>query len=491
MDEFFVPAERLRHIEADGLFGTWEWDFATGAITWSDGVFRVLGLEPRSVAPSYRAFLELMHPEDRFGYELSGYDAVLEGRTVDSEFRIVRPDGSIRWLANKGEIFRDGDGQPCRAAGALIDITAQREAQDALKVSEERYRALVRATAVAEWRTTPDGLCFEATNWFALTGQPEAECKRLGWMEMVHPEDRERLRSERERGLRSGAPFEISYRLRCSGGAYRWVLGRAVPLTNPDGSIREWVGMIMDVHEGRSAEERLRIGEERLRVALESGRIIAWEYELGGHIVACSDNATDIVGLGSSPVKDVLERIHPEDRPRVEAAWNRALVEDTPCDIEFRFFRPDGRMIRLAVKGSVLRNLSTVTDRFVGIAFDITAEKEAERHGSATSARGEFGAHPPPEPGPAAERSTGPSVTFQLTRLATRRGGEEACLVHVGNRLAAVLVHLDGTAGEEHEDTWFLEVGFGPWDQQALIFATWVEAEDWIRARLPPSWHPD
>ena len=135
MSQLFVPAECVRPIEAAGLFGTWEWDFATGAITWSDGLFRILGIEPGSVAPSYSAFLELMHPEDRFGYELSGYDAVLEGRAVDSEFRIIRPDGIIRWVANKGEIFRDSHGQPYRAAGALIDITERRQAVNGGEIS--------------------------------------------------------------------------------------------------------------------------------------------------------------------------------------------------------------------------------------------------------------------------------------------------------------------------------------------------------------------
>jgi hypothetical protein len=96
MDRLYTPAERVRHIEQDGLFGTWDWDFVSGAITWSDGSFRLLGFEPGSVSPSYKQFLESMHPEDRFGYELSGYDAVLEGRTIESEFRIVRPDGAIR-----------------------------------------------------------------------------------------------------------------------------------------------------------------------------------------------------------------------------------------------------------------------------------------------------------------------------------------------------------------------------------------------------------
>src|SRR5215204_2162453 len=166
MDHLSIPAERVRRIEQDGLFGTWDWDFASGAVTCSDGCFRLLGFEPGSVLPSYQLFLACMHPEDRFGYELSGYDAVLEGRTIESEFRIIRPDGLVRWVANKGEVFRNNLGQPYRAAGALI-----------------------KAMAVVEWRMPPDGSTSTATNWSALTGQSEDEIGSYGWMEMIHPDD--------------------------------------------------------------------------------------------------------------------------------------------------------------------------------------------------------------------------------------------------------------------------------------------------------------
>src|SRR3954452_6050925 len=333
MHQNYIPAERIRHIEQDGLLGTWEWDFASGTVTCSDGCFRLLGFEPGAIVPSYARFLESMHPEDRFGYELSGYDAVLEGRTIESEFRIIRPDGAIRWVANKGEVFRNNQCQPYRAAGALVDITEQREAQLALQASEERYRALVKAMAVVEWRMPSDGSTSMATNWSALTGQPEDKIASNGWMEMIHPDDRERVRAERQKDIEEGQAYENCFRLRYADGSYRWVVARAVPLKASDGSMREWVGMIMDVHAQKHAEEQLRISEERLRAALQAGRVIAWEYELGGEIVARSDNSVEIIGLGSTPIADFLAQVHPEDRSRVVAVRHRAIVEGAPYEV--------------------------------------------------------------------------------------------------------------------------------------------------------------
>ena len=486
MNHLSIPAERVRHIEQDGLFGTWDWDFASGAVSWSDGSFRLLGFEPGSVMPSYARFLESMHPEDRFGYELSGYDAVLEGRTIESEFRIIRPDGAVRWIANKGEVFRNNQGQPYRAAGALVDITEQREAQLALQASEERYRALVQAMAVVEWRMPPDGSTSMATNWSALTGQPEDEIASNGWMEMIHPDDRERLRAERQKDIEAGQAYENCFRLRHADGSYRWVVARAVPLKASDGSVREWVGMIMDIHAQKHAEEQLRISEERLQAALQAGRVIAWEYELGGEIVARSDNSGEIIGLGSTPIADFLAQVHPEDRSRVIAVRHQAIAEGASYDVDFRFIRADGRMMWLAVKGAVHRNLSTMPDRLMGIMFDITAQKEAEERGRADECalRSEGRTRTRADAASPAVVSWRSAVTFQPDRLATKDGSEEACLIRVDDALAAVLVRLEETKDEPLEGSWYLETGFGPWDREALSFSTLDEAEQWVRTKL-------
>ena len=486
MNHLSIPADRVRHIEQDGLFGTWDWDFASGAVSWSDGSFRLLGFEPGSVMPSYARFLESMHPEDRFGYELSGYDAVLEGRTIESEFRIIRPDGTVRWIANKGEVFRNNQGQPYRAAGALVDITEQREAQLALQSSEERYRALVQAMAVVEWRMPPDGSTSMATNWSALTGQPEDKIASNGWMEMIHPDDRERLRTERQKDIEAGQAYENCFRLRHADGSYRWVVARAVPLKASDGSVREWVGMIMDIHAQKHAKEQLRISEERLQAALRAGRVIAWEYELGGEIVARSDNSGEIIGLGSTPIADFLAQVHPEDRSRVVAVRHQAIAEGASYDVDFRFIRADGRMMWLAVKGAVHRNLSTMPDRLMGIMFDITAQKEVEERGRADECalRSEGRTRTRADAASPAVVSWRSAVTFQPDRLATKDGSEEACLIRVDDALAAVLVRLEETKDEPLEGSWYLETGFGPWNREALSFSTLDEAEQWVRTKL-------
>jgi len=130
----------------------------------------------------------------------------------------------------------------------------------AIAESEERYRAIVRASAAVEWRADADGSMQEAPLWAEYTGQPEEEHRGWGWLEMVDPQDRAAARRVWEEAHGQGSVVDAEYRvLHAASGRYRWVHESGVPLKNPDGSIREWVGAVTDIHERRQAEERQRL----------------------------------------------------------------------------------------------------------------------------------------------------------------------------------------------------------------------------------------
>ena len=96
------PEERLRHVEEAGQVGTWTWEFASGGVTWSEGAYRLIGISPGSVDPSYNLAMEHVHPNDRSQRELNAFAMVTKGHNADSEFRIIRPDGQLRWVAERG-----------------------------------------------------------------------------------------------------------------------------------------------------------------------------------------------------------------------------------------------------------------------------------------------------------------------------------------------------------------------------------------------------
>jgi two-component system, cell cycle sensor histidine kinase and response regulator CckA len=163
---------------------------------------------------------------------------------------------------------------------------------DTLRVSEERYRALVRASSDAVWvhestlgvLTTSDSSQW----WEELTGQTPEAASVWGWLDCLHPDDRPHVRETWTRSLQDGTPYEVSYRVRARDGTYRHVLVRAVAIRHSDGSIREWVGMFRDLTDRLRAEQALVHSEERFRAFMDNSPVAASIIDTDGRVVYVS-----------------------------------------------------------------------------------------------------------------------------------------------------------------------------------------------------------
>ncbi|HIK09516.1 MAG TPA: PAS domain S-box protein [Oscillatoriaceae cyanobacterium M33_DOE_052] len=129
-------AQRIAHI------GNWEFDAQSLTITWSEEMFRIVGMEPGTTPPSYEEHLERVHPDDRLFYQRTLERAFTRGTSYDIDLRLVRPDGSVRWVNAKGEAVRDPRGQVLRLVGTAMDITERERVQQALRQSEAQLRSL-------------------------------------------------------------------------------------------------------------------------------------------------------------------------------------------------------------------------------------------------------------------------------------------------------------------------------------------------------------
>jgi PAS domain S-box-containing protein len=366
------------HAKVPSPFGHWEWDFNTGGVTWSDGMFRVLGLEPGSVAASYDLFVSMVHPEDRESRVAGGSLTVTQGQTIDSEFRIIQPNGAVRWVANKGEVFRDAAGKPSWAAGVLIDVTDIREAQLQLSAREERYRALAMANSIGEWRATSKGNAVEAQCWANFTGRPVEDCLGRGWLNAIHSKDVAAVEAGWDEAVRIGSYFEMSFRLHHHSGEYRWVLCKAVPIMREDGPACEWVGTAEDIQSKRETGELLRVHEERLRLARFEGPMATWDFNLETGQITRSDNALEVLGIGSETVEEFQNSIHPEDRSKIQELVRATRQSGNAFSAEYRRIRQDGGVTWLRSRVRVVPSAYGGADHVIGITFNITLQKEAE-----------------------------------------------------------------------------------------------------------------
>jgi PAS domain S-box-containing protein len=144
---------RLAEAQRIAQVGSWETDLVQGRTFWSDELYRVFGLEPWEVQWPYAAVLERVHPEDRPGMQRIWDQERAEVGPFEAGFRVVRPDGNVRFVYERGETFADQAGRPLRSAGTVQDITERREAEQALYRREQTFQAIVETTSdcIARW----------------------------------------------------------------------------------------------------------------------------------------------------------------------------------------------------------------------------------------------------------------------------------------------------------------------------------------------------
>jgi PAS domain S-box-containing protein len=181
--------ERLRRIsdslaEAQRIaqLGNWDWDIRENTLWWSDQTYRLFGLTPQTFAATYEAFLAAVHPDD-VARVRTAVDAALDGDTPYSlEHRIVRPDGTVRFVHERAEILRDDDGRPLRMIGTVQDITSRKEAEEALRLSRERLQHAQKMEAVGQ---LAGGIAHDFNNLLTvILGSGEA---LLADLDQAHP----------------------------------------------------------------------------------------------------------------------------------------------------------------------------------------------------------------------------------------------------------------------------------------------------------------
>lgn len=149
---------------------------------------------------------------------------------------------------------------------ALAWRSTQRANQRALSESHERFRVLADTMPQMVWSTRPDGYHdYYNARWYEFTGMPEGSTDGAEWNGMFHPDDQERAWTVWRHSLATGDPYQIEYRLRRADGEYRWVLGRALPLRDPQGEITRWFGTCTEIHEAKVASEERALVTQELR----------------------------------------------------------------------------------------------------------------------------------------------------------------------------------------------------------------------------------
>ncbi len=191
--------------------------------------------------------------------------------------------------------FRVGEPEKRQVAVLFNDITERKRAEVAVREAEERYRALTEATSTTVWHSTPAGaLSFVGERWTAVTGQTIEEILKWGWLEALHPDDREPTIESWQTSLTNTTLYSTEFRILTVTGDYRWFAVNAVPILNTDGSVREWIGSNSDITARKRAEEER--AESLQQLEIERSRL-AYIFEQAPAFVSVLRGAEHIFEL--------------------------------------------------------------------------------------------------------------------------------------------------------------------------------------------------
>jgi PAS domain S-box-containing protein len=263
--------ERLRLAMSSGTIGVWDWDASSGQLAASPEIGRIYGLDVTNLR-SFDDFAARVHPDDLARVESVSDAAIRNHETFDTEFRILRPSGEIRWIAARGQPYYDENNQLVRMVASNIDITERMQAKEVLQEREQRLRLALDASGAGSWmrdaRTGDIDWDDRFRKLYGFTAEEPASLET--WLSRIHEEDRQQVVElvEQVRHTKLHDTFNITFRIVRPDGSVSWIQSVGHAHRDAEGQLTWLTGLELDVTERRCAEEalQLRRAEERDRL---------------------------------------------------------------------------------------------------------------------------------------------------------------------------------------------------------------------------------
>ncbi|MEK6651176.1 MAG: PAS domain S-box protein, partial [Bacteroidota bacterium] len=402
-----------------GMVGTWDWDLRGQRISWSETCADVFGIPLTALGTTYEAFLALVRPQDRRTVDESVRRVMASAEDLrPAEFCIVRPDGSLRWVATIGTAMRDERGTVTRIIGTITDITERIENEQALQRQVLELRALSSVGLICTQTDTMDDLLSQVTevvgstfypdHFGVLLIDPESNVLR------IHPSYRNNLASGNVRevplghgvtgkaaqtsrarrvadvtqesdyiALGEGMRSEICVPI-LSGERVLGVINaeshRPAVFTEADERLLTTIATEISIAMLRiQAEQDLKEKEDLLARSQALAHLGSWEWDLPTNQTRISEELAKILGLppgADTPLS--LSLISPDDRPLVETIVRSALQTHVIPQTEFKILRADGKARTVVGQGMVVADPKGIPVKLTGTALDITELRQAE-----------------------------------------------------------------------------------------------------------------
>lgn len=250
--------DTLRFAEEVAHYGLWQVDLATGKMSLSSNMFRLLGVpgheSGENSAVTFAVFEKVAHPDD-LPVIAEIQHILAEGLPFERQFRVIQPNGRVRAMSIHGEVVVDATGRKSRAIGALVDVTTHAESVLASQVDSERVRTIMAAIDGRLWTARSDGFRTDLLLRGRTNSTVASNWLGFGWLARVHADDVEKARAAWEAATERKKSFTLDVRVKGDDDGYHWRRQYCSPILNADGSVREWVGLSLLINADQIAAE--------------------------------------------------------------------------------------------------------------------------------------------------------------------------------------------------------------------------------------------
>jgi PAS domain S-box-containing protein len=355
----------------------------------SPGYEEIWGRSCESLYASPQSWLDAIHPEDRSRVlEAATHKQVIG--TYDEEYRIVRPDGTIRWICDRAFPIRDASGIVYRIVGFAEDITDHKAIQNSLRISEERLERVIQGSSDGFW----DGTVLPDVPWSSprtpvwwspqiktMLGYSDEEFPDIleSWTSRLHPEDAERVLAALTAHIELRKPYDVEYRLHAKSGEYRWFRARGQATRNDAGQVVRLSGSLQDVTDRKRAEEALRRHQQLLKDVVDNTTAVIYVKYADGRYLLTNRRFEQLFHLTTDQIVGHTDHeIFPRDFADAFRANDVAVLEQNTT-VEYEEYAPhaDGPHAYISIKFP-LRDHTGKPYASCGISTDITERKRIE-----------------------------------------------------------------------------------------------------------------
>jgi PAS domain S-box-containing protein len=368
------------------------WDSASDAMALSnaDGTvfaanpayYHLFGYAPDEVI-GYN--FSLIFPKDQQQWAQQQYVTIFQQEEIAPAFErmVQRADGSQRFVEARYNFISRG-GKRTAMLSIIRDITERKQAEERIRASEERFRALLERSADAISLLDKEGRRqYSTPASMRIVGHEQSECVGQVTFDHIHPDDVAHVKCVFAEIMQCpGTSMPAQFRVRHKNGSWVWIEGTGTNLLQIP-SVQAIVVNYRDITERKLTEEALLTSEERLRLALDAGNIGVWDWDIQHNALTWSERVYQLHGVSKETfavsLENFLHLVHPEDKAYVQEAIEHALQEHTPFNINFRLDTPPAEIRWLTTSAKVIYDKTGRPIRMLGATSDITQQKELER----------------------------------------------------------------------------------------------------------------